>query len=47
MPGAALASTLHPLLDEMWLAFGKGDGSPSFGGGEWAGYGGQSDYRIE
>lgn len=47
VPGEPVASALRALLDEMWVAFGKGDGSPSFGGGEWSGYGGQGDYRIE
>jgi len=40
-------NSLHHAFDELWLASGRADGSPSFSGsGAWAGYGGGPAYAV-
>lgn len=40
-------NSLHHAFDELWLASGRADGSPSYSGSDaWAGYGGSSAYAV-
>lgn len=39
-----LGRMLRPILDELWRAAGWADGSPSFGRGDWEGYGNPYPY---
>lgn len=39
-----LATSLHEQFDILWHTFGWTDGSPSFGGGDWAGYADKRNY---
>jgi len=40
------AEALHPFLNRMWRLSHWEDGSPSFGGGRWAGYGQSELYQL-
>ena len=44
---APLGAELHETLDMIWLSSGWADGSPSYQGGDWAGYAGGAPYRID
>ncbi len=37
---------LKHMLDQLWLMSGWDEGSPSFGGGQWAGQAGDEPYRL-
>jgi|GEM_PF-1182748 len=43
---APLAEALHEQLDILWQTGGWPDGSPSFAGGEWAGYGDDRTFQL-
>jgi hypothetical protein len=42
----ASASFLRSAFDDLWLASGRADASPSYGSGEWAGYDNDDRYRF-
>lgn len=42
----AAAVFLRPAFDDLWLASGRADGSPSYGDGVWAGYADEARYSF-